>query len=59
MQMGRWFGFRRGYGDLIRLFIGRAEPDRKSTIDLYAAFDAVVRDEEAFRGPTHEVRRDG
>lgn len=49
MQMGRWFGFRRGYEDLVRLYIGRAEPDGKTTIDLYEAFDAIVRDEEAFR----------
>jgi hypothetical protein len=49
MQMGRWFGFRRGYEDLVRLYIGRAEPDGKRTIDLYEAFDAIVRDEEAFR----------
>lgn len=25
MQMGRWFGFRRNYRDLVRLFIGRDE----------------------------------
>lgn len=49
MQMGRWFGFRRGYEDLVRLYIGRAEPDGKTTVDLYEAFDAIVRDEEAFR----------
>lgn len=49
MQMGRWFGFRRGYSDLVRLYIGRAEPDGKTTVDLYEAFDAIVRDEEAFR----------
>jgi Z1 domain-containing protein len=49
MQMGRWFGFRRGYEDLVRLYIGRAEPDGESTLDLYEAFEAIVRDEEAFR----------
>jgi hypothetical protein len=50
MQMGRWFGFRPGYGDLVRLYIGRAEPDGPGkTLDLYEAFGAVVRDEEAFR----------
>ena len=26
MQMGRWFGFRDGYRDLVRLYIGREEP---------------------------------
>lgn len=49
MQMGRWFGFRKGYEDLVRLYIGRAEPDGSKTLDLYEAFDAIVRDEEAFR----------
>jgi hypothetical protein len=50
MQMGRWFGFRRGYNDLVRLFIGREEPDGRSIpFDLYEAFEGVVRDEEAFR----------
>ncbi|MDQ1438210.1 MAG: hypothetical protein QOK43_1839 [Acidimicrobiaceae bacterium] len=49
MQMGRWFGFRRGYRDLVRLYIGRAEPEGTGTIDLYEAFEAIVRDEEAFR----------
>jgi hypothetical protein len=52
MQMGRWFGFREGYGDLVRLFIGTDEPlDKKGRkrINLYAAYGAVCRDEEAFR----------
>ncbi|WP_369163930.1 Z1 domain-containing protein [Streptomyces sp. AFD10] len=50
MQMGRWFGFRPGYRDLVRLYIGRAEPVGKTgTVDLYEAFEAVCRDEETFR----------
>jgi hypothetical protein len=50
MQMGRWFGFRRGYRDLVRLYIGRNVPGPgNKTIDLYQAFEAVVRDEEDFR----------
>lgn len=49
MQMGRWFGFRSGYKDLVRLFIGRQESDGKKTVDLYEAFSAIVRDEEHFR----------
>ncbi|MCW2539688.1 MAG: hypothetical protein JWN95_1413 [Frankiales bacterium] len=57
MQMGRWFGFRRGYGDLVRLYIGRSEPDGKSTIDLYEAFEAVVRDEEAFRSQLRQYAK--
>ena len=52
MQMGRWFGFRRGYRDLVRLFIGTKEPigsTGKKHINLYEAFGAICRDEEAFR----------
>lgn len=50
MQMGRWFGFRPGYRDLVRLYIGREEPLTKTrTLDLYEAFEAVCRDEETFR----------
>jgi hypothetical protein len=50
MQVGRWFGFRRGYKDLVRLFVGREEPDgRKGTFDLYLAFKSICKDEEAFR----------
>ena len=52
MQMGRWFGYRPGYGDLVRLFIGRDEPfgnKGKNRLDLYEAFEAICRDEEKFR----------
>lgn len=49
MQMGRWFGFRRGYKDLVRLFIGRKESKGRRTIDLYEDFGAICRDEEALR----------
>ncbi|MBO4258041.1 Z1 domain-containing protein [Streptomyces griseorubiginosus] len=50
MQMGRWFGFRPGYRDLVRLYIGREEPfGRDKTADLYEAYEAVCRDEETFR----------
>jgi hypothetical protein len=50
MQMGRWFGFRHGYRDLIRLYIGRKEPDgKRPPFDLYKAFEAMCRDEEDFR----------
>ena len=53
MQMGRWFGYRPGYSDLVRLYIGRSEPVGKTgrtTIDLYREFEAICRDEEDFRG---------
>lgn len=50
MQAGRWFGFRPGYRDLVRLYIGRNVPGpRNADIDLYAAFGSVVQDEEDFR----------
>jgi hypothetical protein len=52
MQMGRWFGYRAGYQDLVRLYIGTREPldkrERKH-INLYEAFYAICRDEEEFR----------
>ena len=48
MQMGRWFGFRAGYKDLVRLYIDRGTP--RSAFDLYEAFEAVCRSEELFRG---------
>ncbi|MGW3912345.1 Z1 domain-containing protein [Streptomyces sp. NPDC005070] len=53
MQMGRWFGFRPGYRDLVRLYIGREETLGRGraakTVDLYEAFEAICRDEELFR----------
>jgi hypothetical protein len=50
MQMGRWFGYRKGYQDLVRLFIGTSEVINKrgETINHYEAFGAICRDEEAF-----------
>lgn len=55
MQMGRWFGFRPGYRDLVRLFIGREVPGPGGTsVDMYSAFEAIVDDEEEFRD---ELRR--
>lgn len=44
MQAGRWFGFRPGYQDLVRLYIRRDD-----SVDLYDAFEALLLDEEAFR----------
>ncbi|WP_063057183.1 Z1 domain-containing protein [Nocardia salmonicida] len=49
MQAGRWFGFRPGYQDLVRLYIRR--DDRA---DLYKAFEALLLDEEAFRDELHQ-----
>lgn len=53
MQMGRWCGFRRGYADLVRLFIGRSEVHGQGIIDVYEAFEGVCRDEQAFREELH------
>ena len=49
MQMGRWFGFREGYRDLVRLYVARAVPSGSKVYDLYEAFGAVIQDEEQFR----------
>ncbi|HYU21225.1 MAG TPA: Z1 domain-containing protein, partial [Chloroflexota bacterium] len=49
MQMGRWFGFRKDYRDLVRLYISRSERKGRDTYDLYEAFEAACLDEEFFR----------
>ncbi|UGU30616.1 Z1 domain-containing protein [Mycolicibacterium smegmatis] len=49
-QMGRWFGFRHGYRDLVRLYIDRnAKFTARQRVDLYKAFEAIALDEAAFR----------
>jgi hypothetical protein len=53
MQMGRWFGFRPGYKDLVRVYLGVRE-GRRADIDLVALFKEVCRMEEHFR---KEIRR--
>jgi hypothetical protein len=49
MQMGRWFGFRDHYRDLVRLYIGRGSAASENVFDLYEAFEAACRSEELFR----------
>lgn len=50
MQMGRWFGYRKGYRDLVRLYIARRATDNRGReYDLYGAFESTLRDEEDFR----------
>jgi hypothetical protein len=49
MQAGRWFGFRPGYRDLVRLFIRRDPDSDPRRVDLYEAFEGLLRDEAAFR----------
>ncbi|MDX2015633.1 MAG: Z1 domain-containing protein [Myxococcaceae bacterium] len=46
MQMGRWFGYRGGYRDLVRLYLERGNDN---AYDLYDSFEAICRDEESFR----------
>jgi hypothetical protein len=53
MQMGRWFGFRPGYRDLVRVFLGVAEGKKHDT-DLVSLFKEVCRMEESFR---EEIKR--
>jgi hypothetical protein len=53
MQMGRWFGFRPGYQDLVRVFLGVVEGKRGDT-DLVSLFKEVCRMEERFR---EEIKR--
>lgn len=48
-QMGRWFGFREGYRDLVRLYIDRNAKFGRTRVDLYSAFEAIAQDESAFR----------
>ena len=60
MQMGRWFGYRLGYKDLVRLFIGRNEAFSKTQkLDLYEAFLAICMDEEKFREEIQKYRLHG
>lgn len=62
MQMGRWFGFRQGYRDLVRLFVGRDEPigqSGKRRLDLYEAFHGLCQDEQEFRRDIQKYKRDG
>lgn len=63
MQMGRWFGYRPGYEDLVRLYIARNILDgRGKSYDLYDAFTSIIEDEEEFRDQLRkfaEIEEDG
>ncbi|MGI8729273.1 MAG: Z1 domain-containing protein [Solirubrobacteraceae bacterium] len=56
MQMGRWFGYRSGYRDLVRLYVSREEYAGRRSYDLYEAFEASCRDEELFREQLQRYR---
>jgi hypothetical protein len=50
LQMGRWFGYRLGYQDLIRIHLAaNASITKKQTVNLYDAFREIAISEEAFR----------
>ena len=50
MQMGRWFGFRKGFRDLVRLYIGTGiQAGGSKAVDLYEMFESICMDEERFR----------
>lgn len=51
MQMGRWFGYRNGYRDLVRVYLGTHIEKRgvREGVDLYEAFTSIAQDEEDFR----------
>lgn len=54
MQAGRWFGYRDGYRDLVRLYIRRDPDDAPQRVDLYEAFEGLMRDEMALRESLEE-----
>jgi hypothetical protein len=50
LQMGRWFGYRFGYQDLVRIYLAaNASITKKQTVNLYEAFKEIAISEEAFR----------
>lgn len=49
MQMGRWFGYRKYYRDLVRLYLGSDITRRHGAVDLYESFSSIAQDEEDFR----------
>lgn len=62
MQMGRWFGYRKYYRDLVRLYLGSDIQKHRRSIDLYDAFTSIARDEEDFRSELAQfskLRKDG
>jgi hypothetical protein len=56
MQMGRWFGFRPGYRDLVRIFVAKSVGPR--SIDLVDLFKQACRLEERARNEIKQYARD-
>ncbi|MGM0698443.1 MAG: Z1 domain-containing protein [Actinomycetota bacterium] len=62
MQMARWFGYRKYYRDLVRLYLGASIQKGRKSVDLYEAFTSIARDEEDFRSELVQysgIRKDG
>ncbi len=50
LQMGRWFGYRPGYHDLVRVYLAtKKKLGKNSTVSIYEAFEAITQAEQAFR----------
>ena len=50
LQMGRWFGYRPGYGDLVRIYLADRLPfSKNATVSLYDAFVSIAKSENDFR----------
>lgn len=49
MQMARWFGYRKHYRDLVRLYLGSEIEKGGRVVSLYDAFASIAKDEEDFR----------
>lgn len=59
MQMGRWFGYRRNYQDLVRVFLGKEQHKKNQILDLHEEFRACCLDEEEFRAELAKYASDG
>jgi hypothetical protein len=50
LQMGRWFGYRPGYRDLVRVYLATNTSITKTkNVNLYEAFESIARSEAEFR----------
>ncbi len=50
LQMGRWFGYRPGYRDLVRVYLAtNTAISKRQLVNLYDAFNAMAQTESEFR----------
>lgn len=50
LQMGRWFGYRPGYRDLVRIYLAtNTAISKNQLVNLYEAFDMMAESEAKFR----------